>query len=130
MRGDLTNQTTSNFGSALPHRSWSNLSQRILVAFGDVENRLAGVQHLSDQAAAQDRAVATARRAAELAGERYRAGIVSYLEVVDANREAFQAERARAQLTGQRLAASVQLIQALGGGWTEGELVAQAGGLK
>jgi multidrug efflux system outer membrane protein len=100
--------------------------QSVLVAFGDVENSLAGIRHLADQANAQDRAVANARRAAELAGERYRAGIVSYLEVVDANREALQAERGRAQLTGQRLASSVQLIKAIGGGWTEAQLFAKA----
>ena len=61
--------------------------------------------------------MANSRRAAELAGERYRAGIVSYLEVVDADRVALQSERASAQLAGQRLIASVQLIKALGGGW-------------
>jgi len=104
--------------------SVANYRQRILVAIGDVENSLAGIRHLGDQAVAQDRAVANARRASELAGERYRAGIVSYLEVVDANREALQAERGRAQLTGQRLAASVQLIKALGGGWNEQQLFA------
>jgi len=99
--------------------------QRILVAFGDIENSLAGIRHLSDQAAAQDRAVANARRAADLALERYRAGIVSYLEVVDANREALVAERSSELLTGQRLAASVQLIKALGGGWNEREIFAR-----
>jgi len=98
--------------------------QRILVAFGDIENSLAGIRHLSDQAAAQDRAVANAHRAADLALERYRAGIVSYLEVVDANREALVAERSSELLTGQRLAASVQLIKALGGGWNEQEIFA------
>lgn len=91
--------------------------QSILVAFGDVESSLAGIHFLADQAAAEDRAVAHSRRAAELAGERYHAGIVSYLEVVDANRVALQSERARAQLAGQRLIASVRLIKALGGGW-------------
>ncbi|MEW6158518.1 MAG: TolC family protein [Verrucomicrobiota bacterium] len=91
--------------------------QSILVAFGDVENSLAGIHFLADQAAAQDRAVANSRRAADLAGERYRAGIVSYLEVVDADRVALQSERGSAQLAGQRLIASVQLIKALGGGW-------------
>jgi len=96
--------------------------QRMLVAFGDVENSLAGIAHLATQAAAQDRAVANARRAAELAGERYRAGIVSYLEVVDANRATLQTERASAQLTGQRLIAAVQLIKALGGGWESARL--------
>ena len=91
--------------------------QRVLVAFGEVENSLSGIRHLIDQAAAQQRAVANARRAAELATDRYRSGIVSYLEVVDASREALQAERADAQLAGQRLIAAVQLIRALGGGW-------------
>jgi multidrug efflux system outer membrane protein len=106
--------------------SIAHYRQQILVAFGDVENSLAGIRFLGDQAAAQDRAVANSRRAADLATERYRAGIVSYLEVVDASREALQAERSRAQLTGQRLNASVQLIKALGGGWDERELLAKA----
>ena len=61
--------------------------------------------------------MANARRAAELATDRYRSGIVSYLEVVDASRDALQAERANAQLAGQRLITAVQLIKALGGGW-------------
>lgn len=68
----------------------------------------------------------SARRAAELAGERYRAGIVSYLEVVDANRATLHTERILAQLAGQRLTTAVQLVKALGGGWTEHELLAQA----
>jgi multidrug efflux system outer membrane protein len=100
--------------------------QRVLVAFGEVENSLAGARYLSDQAGARQRAVSNARRAAELAGDRYRSGIVSYLEVVDANREALQAERTSAQIAGQRLINSVQLIKALGGGWTEPQLFARA----
>lgn len=100
--------------------------QQVLVAFGDIENSLSGIRHLSDQHAAQQRAVSNARRAADLATERYRSGIVSYLEVVDANREALQAERGNAQLAGQRLIAAVQLIKALGGGWTEQQLFAKA----
>ena len=104
----------------------ANYRQRILVAFQDVENSLSGIQYLAQQAVARDRALASARRAAELAGERYRSGIVSYLEVVDANREALQAERASALLAGERNIAAVQLIKALGGGWDEQALVAQA----
>jgi len=95
------------------------------VAFGDVENSLSGTRHLADQSAAQDCAVSNARRAADLATERYRSGIVSYIEVVDANREALQAERGNAQLAGQRLITSVQLIKALGGGWTETQVFAK-----
>ena len=100
--------------------------QQVLVAFGEVENSLAGIHHLSTQAAAQNRAVAAAHRAAGLATDRYRAGIVSYLEVVDASRDALQTERANAQLAGQRLATTVQLVKALGGGWTEHEFFAKA----
>jgi multidrug efflux system outer membrane protein len=100
------------FGESAAH-----YRQQVLIAFGDVENSLAGIRYLADQSAAQQRAVAHARRAADLATERYRSGIVRYLEVVDASREALQAERGNAQLTGQRLNAAVQLIKALGGGW-------------
>ena len=102
--------------------------QQVLVAFGEVENSLSGIYHLNTQAEAQQRAVTNARRATDLATERYRSGIVSYLEVVDASREALQSERANAQLTGLRLIASVQLIKALGGGWETQSLLAHPTG--
>jgi multidrug efflux system outer membrane protein len=70
----------------------------VLVAFGEVENSLSAIRHLINQAAAQQRAVANAPSAADLATDRYRSGIVSYLEVVDASREALSADRANAQL--------------------------------
>ena len=92
--------------------------QQVLVAFADVENSLAALRYLAEQMAAQERALLNARRAAELAEVRYRSGIVGYLDVVDANRAVLQTERGSVQLAGQRLAASVQLIKALGGGWT------------
>lgn len=100
--------------------------QQVLVAFGDVENSLASIRYLADQSAAQQRAVTQARRAADLATERYRSGIVSYIEVIDASRDALQAERGAAQLAGQRLIATVQLIKALGGEWTREQLVSKS----
>jgi hydrophobe/amphiphile efflux-1 (HAE1) family protein/NodT family efflux transporter outer membrane factor (OMF) lipoprotein len=100
--------------------------QQVLVAFGDVEDSLSAIHFLADQAAAQARAVEHSRRSADLATQRYTSGIVSYLEVVDASRDALQSERAAAQLSGQRLIANVQLIKSLGGGWTEQRLMAQA----
>ena len=96
--------------------------QQILVAFGEVENSLSGIQHLAAQSEAQERAVTNAERAAELATDRYRSGLVAYLEVVDASRDTLSAERANAQLAGQRLIAAVQLINALGGGWSETQI--------
>ncbi|HXC98752.1 MAG TPA: efflux transporter outer membrane subunit [Verrucomicrobiae bacterium] len=104
----------------------ANYRQQVLVAFGEVESSLSSIHHLADQASAQQRAVTNARLAADLATDRYRSGIVSYIEVVDAEREALQAERDNALLSGQRLIASVQLIKALGGGWTGQEFIASA----
>ncbi|HEX7860708.1 MAG TPA: efflux transporter outer membrane subunit [Verrucomicrobiae bacterium] len=92
--------------------------QRVLVAFAEVENSLAAIRFLGEQKVAQDRALANSRRAAQLAETRYRAGIVGYLDVVEANRDLLRIERATVQLAGQRLASAVQLIKALGGGWT------------
>lgn len=91
--------------------------QKILVAFGEVESSLSGIRFLAEEAEAQERAVTDARHAARLADERYREGIVSHLEAIDADREALQAERAKTQLAGQRLIASAQLVKSLGGGW-------------
>ncbi len=96
--------------------------QRILVAFQETENSLSATRHLSVEAEAQKRAVTNARRAANLAENRYKSGIVGYLDVVDANRDALQAERDNARLAGQRLVVSVQLIKALGGGWEQAQV--------
>ena len=96
--------------------------QQVLVAFGDVENSLSDIRQLAEQSEAQERAVRNAQQAAEFATDRYRAGIVAYLEVVDASRDMLTAERANAQLAGQRLVAAVQLIKALGGGWDEKQI--------
>jgi hydrophobe/amphiphile efflux-1 (HAE1) family protein/NodT family efflux transporter outer membrane factor (OMF) lipoprotein len=104
--------------------------EQVLVAFGDVENSLADIRHLADQSAAQQSAVVNSQRAADLAAERYSSGIVSYIEVVDANRDTLTAERANTQLIGLRLNASVQLIKALGGGFDTGEKQANQGNNK
>jgi multidrug efflux system outer membrane protein len=58
--------------------------------------------------------------------QRYRSGIVAYIEVIDANRDALQAERSNAQLAGQRLITTVQLVKALGGGWSIEQLFTKA----
>ncbi len=100
--------------------------QRVLIAFREVQDALTATQLLADQAAAQDRAVAAARRAGDLAQTRYDAGYVNYFEVLDAQRTVLAAERATAQLTAQRLMNSVSLIKALGGGWSRPAVVASA----
>ncbi len=93
--------------------------QTVLTAFKEVEDSLAQIVLRNEQAAAQAEALASSRRVAELARARYEAGAVSYLEVTDAERNTLQHERREAQIEGQRFAASVRLIKALGGGWGE-----------
>jgi len=91
--------------------------QTVLTAFKEVEDSLAQVVLRNEQAVAQGKAVASARRAAEMVSARYEAGAISHLEVVDAEREMLKQERREAELTGQRFSASVRLVKALGGGW-------------
>ncbi|HXQ80343.1 MAG TPA: efflux transporter outer membrane subunit [Opitutaceae bacterium] len=94
--------------------------QMVLVAFREVQEALTVARLLTEQSAAQDRALASSRRAAELARTRYDAGYVSYLDVVDAQRTELGNERAAAQLASLRLNTDVALIKALGGGWSGG----------
>ena len=92
--------------------------QQVLVAFQDVENALVDLRTLAVQAEAQDRAVAAARRTLELSNQQYSKGAVTFLDVVDAERTVLADERTAAELLGQRMQATVQLIKALGGGWS------------
>lgn len=91
--------------------------QQVLTAFKEVEDALSAGQLLAQQATARKEAAAAAREAAELSGKRYRAGRVSYLEVVESERTALAAERTVIQIQNQRLQAAISLVKALGGGW-------------
>jgi outer membrane protein, multidrug efflux system len=97
--------------------------QRVLVAFREVQDALTATRLVAEQAAAQDRALAAVRRAAELAQVRYDTGYVSYLDVLDAQRTALASERASTQLAALRLNTSVALIKSLGGGWQRSDAV-------
>ena len=91
--------------------------QQVLVAFQDVENALVDLRTLAAQSDRQNEAVEAARRTQQLSQDQYRNGAVTFLDVVDAERTVFNSERTAAQLLGQRMQATVQLIKALGGGW-------------
>ncbi len=91
--------------------------QTVLRAFKEVEDSLAQIVLRNQQDTAQAEALAAASRVNELAKARYEAGTVSHLEVIDAERNMLQYERLKAQIEGQRFAASVRLIKALGGVW-------------
>ena len=91
--------------------------QSVLVAFGEVEDSLAALQFLRGESAARRNAADAARKAARLSLERYRAGAVNFLEVVDSENVRLVNELARVRITNDQLLATVRLIKALGGGW-------------
>jgi NodT family efflux transporter outer membrane factor (OMF) lipoprotein len=92
--------------------------QAVLTGFQEVEDNLAALRILEDEAALQDEVVQAARHAVELTTNQYSAGVVSYLNVITAQTTAFANERTAVNVLGRRLTASVGLIHALGGGWT------------
>jgi multidrug efflux system outer membrane protein len=89
----------------------------VLVAYGDVEDQLAAIHYLARQSKAQASAVDDAKRAADIALNRYQAGLVSYLDVVVAQQTLLTNEQTAAQVNGAQAVATVSLIRALGGGW-------------
>lgn len=91
--------------------------QTVLSAFQEVEDQLAAQQQLKTQLTAEASALTAAQRTLEIANNRYKAGLVTYLEVATAQSAALVLERTVVQLRGQELAAAVGLIKALGGGW-------------
>ena len=91
--------------------------QSVLVAFAEVEDSLAGLRILAQQGAEIDRALATARRSADLAQKLHDAGRSGYLELLDVQRQLAAVERSAVQLRGERAVTTVALIRALGGGW-------------
>lgn len=91
--------------------------QSILTAFREVQDALTGSRLLASQTAFQQKAVTNARQAATLSRKQYEAGLISYFEVIDAERNALTSESTLATLAGQRFVTSTQLVKALGGGW-------------
>jgi NodT family efflux transporter outer membrane factor (OMF) lipoprotein len=92
--------------------------QTLLGAFRDVEDALTNIDLQARQAEAQDRAVADAREYVRLAEIQNRQGIIAPLQVLDADRTLLQNELTAAQILNARMASIVQLIRALGGGWS------------
>ncbi|MFL6712603.1 MAG: efflux transporter outer membrane subunit [Sulfurifustis sp.] len=92
--------------------------QTVLAGFQEVEDNLAALRILEEEARVQEEAVKAARESLALVTNQYRAGVVSYLNVVVVQTATFNNERTALAILNQRLTASIALIRALGGGWS------------
>jgi multidrug efflux system outer membrane protein len=91
--------------------------QTILTSLREVEDAMLDLKGFSKQRAAVAAAVASAQETSRLSRLRYDKGLASYFEVVDADRVVLTTRLTLAQLDGQRLTATVQMLRAIGGGW-------------
>jgi len=96
--------------------------QNVLTGFQQVEDNLAAVRILENEAKVQDEAVVAAQRSLDLSVTRYKGGVTSYLEVITAQSAALADEVTSVNILGRRMANTVLLIQALGGGWDRSSL--------
>jgi NodT family efflux transporter outer membrane factor (OMF) lipoprotein len=98
--------------------------QTALTAFQEVEDNLAALRVLSDEAKTQRAAVEASEESLALSTNRYKGGLVTYLEVITAQSLALGNERTEVDILRRRMDASVLLIKALGGGWNASSLPA------
>jgi len=93
--------------------------QTVLLAFAQIEDQLAATRVLRIVADEREAAAVAANRAEEIARNQYIAGETGYAEVIVAQTSALSARQAQIQAVVDRQAASISLIQALGGHWED-----------
>lgn len=98
--------------------------QTVLNGFREVEDALAALRILQEEALVQEEALKASRYALELVNNQYKAGTVSFLNVISAQATALSNERNALGILGDRVEATVQLITALGGGWSSADRIA------
>lgn len=102
--------------------SVANYREAVLAAFQEVEDNLATLRVLADEARYQQESVRAARESLELTTNQYKAGTVSFLNVLTAQNTLLNSQLSELNLRGRQLLASAGLIKALGGGWTVSRL--------
>jgi outer membrane protein TolC len=88
-----------------------------LTAFQEVEDNLSTLGILEQELAKQREATASAENSLQLSLNRYKGGLVTYLEVITAQTVALTNERTEVDLLRRRMGATILLVKALGGGW-------------
>jgi len=112
----------TDFARAAYDATVATYRQTVLTAFQGVEDNLAALRILEDESRVQGEAVKAAERSVVLTTNQYKAGTVSYLNVITAQTIALTNETTAVQLLGQRMTAAVLLVQAVGGGWNASNL--------
>jgi NodT family efflux transporter outer membrane factor (OMF) lipoprotein len=116
-RRAVTDEAKASYDQAV-----ANYRETVLGAFQEVEDNLAALRLLENEAKTQDVAVTSAEHSLTLSANRYKGGVATYLEVITAQSTALADQRTAVEIAGRRMTASVALIKALGGGWNAATL--------
>lgn len=111
-RKGATRQAWANY-----HLAVANYREAVLTSFKEVEDALAALRLLAGEIQDENVAVESSQRYLTLATDRYKLGIDSYLNVITAQTTLLGTQRTTVALQFQQIAATVQLIKAMGGGW-------------
>lgn len=122
LAGPLLNAQSLGFeqraAEAQAKQALAQYEQTILIAFKEVEDALVAISTISEQLKAQRQQVDALHSALHIANLRYQGGITSYVDVLLAKRNLFDAEFSLSAAQRFHLVSVVQLYNALGGGWT------------
>jgi len=111
-RRAVSDQAIANYDQTV-----ANYRGTVLQAFAEVEDNLAALRILEAEAAVQDDTVRAAQLSLDITQNQYRAGIATILQVVIAQAALLNAQNTAIGIRNRRMAASVLLVKALGGGW-------------
>jgi multidrug efflux system outer membrane protein len=116
-RSALNKQARAQYDEAL-----EAYRKTILTAYQEVEDNLAGLHHLADERQSDEAAAASAQSSAYHADQRYDAGVADYVEVTTTHTAALNAQRDTITVRVAQMNASVALVRATGGGWTQDQI--------
>jgi NodT family efflux transporter outer membrane factor (OMF) lipoprotein len=103
-------------------QSVANYRQTVLTAFEGVEDNLAALRILEQEATTQDAAVAAAEQSLALTTTRYKGGLADYLQVIVEQSTALSDQQTAVDILTRRMQASVLLVKAIGGGWNTSQI--------
>ncbi|MGO9013708.1 MAG: efflux transporter outer membrane subunit [Dissulfurispiraceae bacterium] len=112
LRSAMTEQARAAYDASV-----ASYRQAVLTGFQEVEDNLAALRILEQEAGVEDEAVKAARKTVAVITNQYKAGTVSYLNVIVSQSTELADENTAVNILGRRMSASVLLIEALGGGW-------------